>query len=93
MKITIINNLYYNEILKKDNEFSHRKNKFYDGKKKENRTDKVCGRLAGLLTKEQYLAAQAKASRLRLKQPEAMFNSHFAPSRRKSGGFFRSDVE
>ncbi|WP_244956396.1 hypothetical protein [Geobacillus subterraneus] len=44
MKITIINNLYYNEILKKDNEFSHRKNKFYDGKKKENRMDKVCGR-------------------------------------------------
>ncbi|MEK0086191.1 hypothetical protein, partial [Benzoatithermus flavus] len=35
MKITIINNLYYNEILKKDNEFSHRKNKFYDGKKKD----------------------------------------------------------
>ncbi|WP_025950360.1 sigma-54-dependent Fis family transcriptional regulator [Geobacillus thermocatenulatus] len=33
------------------------------------------GRLVGLLTKEQYLAAYAKASRLRLKQLDAMFNA------------------
>ena len=26
-------------------------------------------------------------------EPGSRYNSHFAPSRRKSGGFFRSDVE
>ncbi|KMY59331.1 hypothetical protein NSQ51_01105 [Geobacillus sp. FSL K6-0789] len=46
------------------------------------------GRLAGLLTKEQYLAAQAKASRLRLKQPEAMFNLTFRTLSTKIGRIF-----